>query len=50
MSETRLNSLILLFVHKDIKLDYDKIVDIFAAKVPRRMLFTDACNHDDDEY
>ena len=50
MSETHLKNLILLFVHKDIKLDYNEIVDIFAIKVPRRMLLVDPCNHDDDEY
>ena len=50
MSETRLNNLILHFVHEDIKLDYNKVVDIFATRVPRRMLFVDASNHDDDVY
>ena len=50
MSKTCLNNLILFFVHKDIKLDYNEIVDIFAAKAPRHMLLVDPCNYDDDEY
>lgn len=31
MSETCLNNLILLFVHKDIKLDYNEVVDDFRS-------------------
>lgn len=38
MSEERLNALLLLFIHKDIDLDYDAIVDIFARRNSRRML------------
>ena len=38
MTQDRLNVLILLFIHKDIPLDYDVIVNAFAAKRPRRML------------
>ena len=38
MSEPRLNALILMYVHWYIKLDYDKIIDFFATKHPRRML------------
>ncbi len=37
--EDRLNALMLLYVHKDMPLDYDDIVDRFARKYPRRMLF-----------
>ncbi|XP_066274145.1 52 kDa repressor of the inhibitor of the protein kinase-like [Branchiostoma lanceolatum] len=39
MSEDRLNALLLLFVHRDIPLDYDTIVNMYAAQHPRRMLF-----------
>ena len=39
MSEDRLNSLILMYVHKDIKLDYNDIIDMYARRNPRRMLF-----------
>ena len=35
MGEGRLNALMLLCVHKDIKLDYDKIIDLYAKKYPR---------------
>ena len=38
MSEPRLNALILMYVHRYIKLEYDKIIDFFATKHPRRML------------
>mgnify|MGYP000751363744 FL=1 len=39
MGEDRFNALVLLFVHKDIPLDLDKIIDAYAKKHPRRMLF-----------
>ena len=39
MSEDRLNSLIIMYVHKDIKLDYNDIIDMYARRNPRRMLF-----------
>lgn len=39
MGEDRFNALILLFVHRDIALDYDKIIDKYARRYPRRMLF-----------
>ena len=38
ISESHLNALILMYVHRYIKLDYDKIIDFFATKDPRRML------------
>lgn len=39
MCEQRFNALVLLFVHSDIALDYDKIIDMYAQRYPRRMLF-----------
>ena len=39
MAEDRLNALILLFIHRDIKLDYDAIVDMYGNRHPHRMLF-----------
>ena len=39
MSEERFNALVLLFVHRDIPLDYETIIDMYATKYPRRMLF-----------
>ena len=38
ISELRLNALILIFVHRYIKLDYDMIIDFFATKHLRKML------------
>ena len=38
MGEDRFNSLLLLYVHKDIELDIDNIIDRFATKNPRKML------------
>ena len=39
MGEERLNALLLLFVQKDIPIDYDEIIDEFARREPRRMTF-----------
>ena len=36
--------LVLLYIHRDIRLDYDKIVDAYANKYPRRMLFLNPLN------
>ena len=38
MSEDRFNALLLLYVHSDIKLDYKKIIDMYAMRYPRRMV------------
>ena len=48
MGQDRLNDLILLYVHKDIPLQYCQIVDRFAAKAPRRMRLIDPLHHADD--
>ena len=34
----RVNALLIVCIHRDIFLDYDKIIDIYASKYPRRML------------
>lgn len=39
MTEDRFNALALLFVHRDIPLHYDIIIDKYTRKYPRRMLF-----------
>ena len=39
MCEERFNALILLFVHRDISLDYAKIIHLYFQRHPRRMLF-----------
>ena len=38
MTEDQFNALILLYVHRDIKLDTEKIIEGYAAKYSRRML------------
>ena len=38
MGEERLNALSFACIHQDIFLDYDKIIEIYAFKYPRRML------------
>ena len=38
MGEDRLNALSLIYIYRYIFLDYDKIIDIYASKYPRRML------------
>jgi len=39
MREDCLNALLLLFIHKDIALDYDAIIDDYAKGNQRRMTF-----------
>jgi len=39
MREDRLNALLLLFIHKDIALDYYAIIDDYAKRNQRRMTF-----------
>jgi len=39
MREDRLNTLLLLFIHKDIALDYDAFIDDYAKRNQRRMTF-----------
>ena len=38
MSEDRMNALILLYIHKDLYLNYDQVIDDFARRNPRKML------------
>ena len=38
MGEESLNALSFVCIHRDIFLDYDKIIDIYASKYPRRIL------------
>ena len=39
MGEDRFNALVLMFVLKDIKLNINKIVNVYAQRHPRRMCF-----------
>ena len=36
MSEDTFNTLLLLYVRRDIKLDYKKMIDMYAMRYPRR--------------
>ncbi|CAB4043830.1 52 kDa repressor of the inhibitor of the kinase-like, partial [Paramuricea clavata] len=47
MGEKRLKALALLNVHREIKLDVEKVIDRFALKHPRRMLLVDLLNSND---
>ena len=35
MSQERLNALLLLFVHQDIHVDVDEVIDVFAKKTSK---------------
>jgi hypothetical protein len=43
----KIKALALLNVHREIKLDVEKVIDHFALKHPRRMLLVDLLNSDD---
>ena len=54
MLSSRLNALLLLYIHKDVPLDYDEIVDSYAYSHPRRMilsrpLLAENANNEDDQ-
>ena len=38
MGEDQLNALLLLYVHRDIKLDYNKTIDDYARRNPRKII------------
>ena len=38
MGEDRFNALLLMYVHKDIQIDINKIVEKFAGKHPRKTM------------
>ena len=38
MGEEHLNGLLLVCIHRDKFLDYDKIIDVYASRYPRMML------------
>ena len=38
VNSQRVNTLLFVCIHRDIFLDCDKIIDIYASKYPRRML------------
>ena len=47
MGEERLNALSFVFFHRDIFLDYDKIIEIYAPKYPRRMLLINSLSENE---
>ena len=49
MGQQRLNALMLLCVHKDIQINYPKIIDIYANRYPRRMLFKNPLAEEQEE-
>ena len=40
MDEERLNALSLVSIHRDVFLEYENIIDIYASKYARRVLLT----------
>ena len=46
MDEEDLNGLSFLYIHRDIFLNYDKIIDIFASKYLRKMLLINPLRED----
>ena len=38
MGQDRLNSLLLLYVHKDLQINYDAVVDSYDSRYPRRIM------------
>ena len=44
MGEERLDVLSFFYIRRDIFLDYDKIIDIYGSKYPRRMLLINPLN------
>ena len=46
MTESRMNGLALLHVHREVSLDVDSIIDRFARQHPRRMKLLDILNSD----
>ena len=46
MSEDRFNALVLLFVHKDIQLDIDAVINMYARRHPRRMILVNPLGED----
>ena len=38
MPEDGMNAVMLLYIHKDLSLNYDQVIDNFARRNPRKML------------
>lgn len=48
MGDDRMNALLLLFIHKDIAVNIDTVIDMYASRHPRRMLFLNPLDSDKD--
>ena len=42
MDQNRLNALMLLYMHKDIPLSYNKIIGLYANRYPRKINFSNS--------
>ena len=49
MGQQRLNAPMLLYIHKDIQINYPKIIDIYANRYPRRMLLKNPLAEEQEE-
>ena len=43
MKQDRLVGLMLMYIHRDIPIDYNRVIDMYASLKPRRMLFSNPC-------
>ena len=48
MDQDRLSSLALMNIHRDVDIDFNKVLDIFARDYPHRLLLVDILKHDND--
>ena len=46
MGEERHNAFSFVYIHRNIFLDYDKIIKLYASKYPRRMLLINPLSED----
>ena len=46
MGQKRLNALALINIHREVNIDVEKVIDLFARKHPRRMVLVDLSNSD----
>ena len=44
--QDRLDALLLLYIHKNISINYDSVIDLYASRYPRRMTFIDPLSED----
>ena len=49
-TDERLNALCILAAYRDTKIDWDKVVNTFAAKYPRRMALINVFDDDKEQF